>query len=248
MRTLTYTQIGTHHGNHNEDAHVTAELSDRHQLIAVANGSAAGDKGYFTAALVAQLLEKIAGEANLKSFAEKSNPSTAELIKHCTRQLFTELEQLRTRVNLQPDDLRVTLTLGVVDEGQQTAELVVIGAGIISCDGETVEMAQYAQPDYLADHLNEEDFDAWWATHDKRVVCQNCLDLSIATPGALTFEAFSHDPYRPVTEDELLDFLLVERNDGLVEQLFRRKMLYIEDKFGLLPTDDVTIIRVFLLD
>ena len=248
MRTLTFTQIGTHHSNHNEDAYLAAELSDRHQLIATTNGSAAGEKGYFTAALVAQVLQKIAGEINLKSFAEKSEHSVAGLLKTCTRQLFGQLGKLRGRLDLTKADLRVTLTLGVVDERDQTAELVVIGAGLICCDGEVVEMAQYAQPDYLSNYLRQEDFDAWWVSHDKRVACQDCLDLAIATPGILTFEPFSHDPYRPVTEDELLDYLLTLRNDGPVEQLFRRKMMYIEDKFGLLPTDDVTIVRVFVLE
>ena len=250
MRILTHTQIGTHHANHNEDAYAVAELTDSHRLLATINGTAAGRKGYFTAALVAQLLEKIAGELSLQAFAEGGTLETSMLLKRCTRALFQELGKLQNRLNLSDEELRLTMTLGVVDGEQRNADFVIVGSGIISCDEDMVEMAQYTEPDYLCNHLDKDKsaFNDWWASHDKRVVCQDCLDVAIATPGILTFEPFSHDPYRPVTEDELLSFLLTERNDGPVEQLFRRKLLYIEDKFGLLPTDDVTIVRAFVLD
>lgn len=247
MRILSFTQIGTHHSNHNEDAFATAELTDNHRLIAVINGSAAGKKGYFTAALVAQLLEKIAGEISLKTFAEKSSPNTTSLLRSCMDQLVRNLAKQKARLSLLEEDLLVTLTMGVVDVQERNAEIVVVGSGIVSCDGETIELSQYSEPDYLGNHLEEGDFTEWWATHDKRISCENCLDLAIATPGILTFKSFSHDSYKPVTEDELITFLLTQRNDGPIEQMFRRKVLYIEDKFGLLATDDVTIVRVFLL-
>ena len=247
MRILTFTQIGSHHSNHNEDAFATAELSDDHSLIALINGSAAGEKGYFTAALAAQLLVKIASEMALRNFAEKERRTTAQLLRDCTKQLFTELGEQRGRLHLAETDLQLTLNLGVIDERARNAEFVVVGSGVVSCDGDTIEFAQYAQPDYLGKHAGRKGFKNWWASHDKRVSCENCLDVSIATPGILTFEAFSHDSFRPVTEDELIAFLLTERNDGPVEQLFRRKMLYIEDKFGLIPTDDISIIRAFIL-
>ena len=248
MRILTHTQIGTHHANHNEDAIAVAELTDTHQLIAVVNGTAAGEKGFFTAALTAQLLEKIAGEVSLKNFAEKSSPSAGDLLRDCVRELFIDLAKAKSRLGLSKASLRLITTLGVVDNTERMAELVVIGAGIVSCDGETIEMSQYAEPDFLSHHLGRKDFDAWWSRHDKRIYCENCLDLAIATPGILTFEPFNHDPYKPVTEDELITFLLTQRNDGSVEQMFRRKVLYIEDKFGLLATDDVSVVRVFFLE
>ena len=247
MRILTFTQIGSHHSNHNEDAFATAELSDDHRMIALVNGSAAGQKGYFTAALAAQLLEKISSERALRNFAERERRTTAQLLRNVTRQLFEELGEQRARLGLNEQDLQLTLSLGVIDGQARNAEFVVIGSSVISCDGDTIEFAQYAQPDYLGNHAGAGGFKTWWASHDKRVSCENCLDVSMATPGILTFEPFNHDPYRPVTEDELITFLLTERNDGPVEQLFRRKMLYIEDKFGLIPTDDISIIRAFVL-
>lgn len=248
MRILPYTQIGTQHSNHNKEAYAKAELSDNHHLIATVSGGAAGLKGYFTAALAAQLLEKIGGELNLKLFAEKTTNTAGQLLKACCEELFTNLSRMKSILNLTTEDLQLTLTLGVIDTNTREAELVVIGSGIVSCDGETIEMAQYKEPDYLCNHLNHTDFSGWWATHDKRIACSNCLDLAISTLGILTFEPFSHDPYKPVTEDEIVTFLLTERNDGPVEQLFRRKILYIEDKFGLLATGDITIVRVFFLE
>ncbi|NJC25510.1 protein phosphatase 2C domain-containing protein [Neolewinella antarctica] len=247
MRILTYTQIGTQHSNHNEDAFAKVELTDHHHLIAVINGTAAGKKGYFTAALVAQVLEKVGNEMALRLFAEKESAGAAELLRACTEELFRELAKLRSRLNLKKQDLRLTMTLGVTDLEDRTAEVVVIGSGIVSCDGETIELSQYTEPDYLVNHLDKKDFGTWWTSHDKRIRCENCLDLAIATPGILTFEPFSHDSYQPVTDDEILTFLLSERNDGPVEHMFRRKVIYIEDKFGLLATDDVTIVRVFFV-
>ncbi len=247
MDILTYTQIGTRHSNHNEDAHAVGEVSDRHTLVAVVNGSAAGHKGYFAAALVAQLLETIASQTNLRNFAEKGNPTAGDLLRDCLRELLKRLSKQRTQLGLTDEELRLILNLGILDHEQRIAEIAVIGAGVITCDGETVEMAQYEEVDYLGNHLDKSEFDHWWAYHDKRIRCENCLDVAIATPGILTFEPFSHDSYRPVTEDEILDFLLAERNDGPLAQLFRRKFIYIEEKFGLLATDDVTIIRALFI-
>ncbi|OAV44376.1 hypothetical protein [Lewinella sp. 4G2] len=247
MRILTHNQIGTHHANHNDDSVAVAELSDRHHLIAIVNGTDAGDKGYFTAALIATLLEKIAGEFALKNFAEKSSPTTGELLRETMAMLLEELNTLRSLLNLSQEALQLTATVGVLDETERRAELVVIGSGMVSCDGETIEMSQYATPDYLGNHLNTEEFTSWWAGHDKRISCENCLDLAIASLGILTFEPFSHDPYKPVTEDEIITFLLTQRNDGPVEQMFRRKIIYIEEKFGLLATDDVSVVRAFFL-
>lgn len=239
---LTYSRIGSHHVNHNEDALVVEDLTDRHVLLAVLDGCSAGTDGHFASALVAKTLRKIARQTNQRTFAERRQPTTNELLRETLRTLFADLRRLNANLALGHDELLTTLGLAVVDRQGPRAELLTVGNGVIGCDGEIVEYDHDNKPDYLGYHLHD-DFDDWWAAQPQRIVCENFLDLALATDGLLSFRPFSHDSYRPVTQDELTAFLFSVRDDGETDTFYRRQMIYVKDKFGLEATDDLTIVR-----
>lgn len=245
MTLLTYSQIGSHHTDHNEDAFVTAEITDRHLLLAVMDGCSTGDDSYFAASLIGKVLRRIARQTNLRTFAERTDPSTADLLQATLRTLFADLARLKADLDLAETELLSTLVLAIVDTAGRDAEIVVIGDGVIACDEEILEFDQNNKPDYLGYHLAE-DFDDYWNGLRQRVSARDFLDLAIASDGVHSFKAFSYDSYRPTTDDELLGFLLVDRDEGPTENTYRRKLMYVSNTFGLKPVDDLTVVRVMI--
>lgn len=239
---ITYSRIGSHHTDHNEDACVTEELTDRHVMIAVMDGCSAGTDSHLASTLVAKILRKIARQTNQRTFAERRQPTVNELLRDTLRTLFADLRRLNAELALDYDELLTTLVLAVVDREGPRAEVLTVGDGVVACDGEIVEYDHDNKPDYLGYHLHD-DFDDWWNLQTQRIVCEDFLDLALATDGVFSFRPFSRDPYRPVADDELVKFLLTARDEGEVETLYRRQLLYIRDKFGLEATDDLTIAR-----
>lgn len=239
---IHHSQIGTHHSNHNEDALVFAELTEDHVLIAAMDGYSMGTDSYFASALIGKTLRKIARQTNLRTFAERESPTTPALLHQVMKTLFADLRQLNATLGLDQNELLTTLVLAVVETSGQQAEIIVVGGGLVACDEEIKEFAQNDRPDYLGHHLRE-DFADWWNRQTQRVRCANFLSLALATDGILSFRPFSPDPYRPVTEDEITEFLLTTLDDGEPETMYRRKLIYIRDTFGLEPTDDLTVVR-----
>lgn len=239
---LTHSQIGTHHVNHNEDAWVTEDLTDRHLLLAVMDGCSMGTDSHFASTLVAKVLRNIARQTNQRTFAERRQPTSGELLRGTFEQLFTNLRRLNAELGLGPDELLSTLVLAVVDRQGPRAEVLAVGDGLVSCDGETIEYDHDNRPDYLGYHLHD-NFDDWWDAQTQRVVCKDFLDLGLATDGLLSFRPFSHDSYQPVTPEELTEFLFTVRDEGNPETFYRRQMIYVRDRFGLAPSDDLTVVR-----
>lgn len=239
---LTYSGIGSNHVNHNTDALVTEDLTERHVLLAVMDGSGTEPDGHFAATLVARVLRNIARQTNLRTFAERRQPTTGELLRGTMQTLLSDLRRLNADLGLGADELLTTLVLAVVDRQGPRAEIITIGSGVVGCDGEVVEYAHGHQPDFIGHHLNV-DFDQWWAGQPRRLVCEDFLDLTLATDGLLSFRPFSPDSYHPVTPDELTEFLVSVRDEGSTDTFYRRHLLYVRDRFGLEYTDDLTIVR-----
>ena len=242
---LTHSRIGTNHTDHNEDAYLTAEITDRHLLLAVMDGSSMGTDSHFAAGLIAKVLRRIAKQTNLRSFAERTTHTATGLLKDTLRTLFTDLKRLNADLDLADDELLSTLLLAIVDTKEQNAEIVVIGDGVVACDEEILEFDHDDKPDYLGYHLHE-DFDDYWNLLTQRVTARDFQDLALSTDGVFSFRPFSYDSYRPVTEEELISFLLLHREEGAGETAYRRKLVYVKSTFGLEATDDFTVVRALV--
>ena len=242
---VSHSQIGSHHTNHNEDALVYADLTGDHLLMAVMDGSSSGTDSHFAASLVGKTLRKIARHTNLRTFAERRAPTTEELLAAVMENLLQDLREINASLDLDQDELLTTLVLAVVDRRGAQADIVVIGDGLVACDEEIKEFSQPLSPDYLG-HLLREEFSDWWSSQTQRVRCTDFLDLALSTDGILSFRPFSPDPYRPVSPDEITEFLLTTRDEGEPETMYRRKLIYIRNKFGLEPTDDLTVLRYLI--
>lgn len=242
---LSYSQIGPLHTNHNEDAYVIEDITDQHILMAVMDGCSAGTDSHFASTLIAKSLRKIARQTNQRTFAERRRPTTLELLRETLQILFSDLRRLNAELSLDYDELLSTLVLAIVDTVGPHAEVITVGDGLVCCDGEIIEYDHDNKPDYIGYHLKD-DFDDWWNVQNQRISCSSFLDLALSTDGILSFRPFSHDSYRPVTQDEITKFLLSARDEGEPDTMYRRQLLDIRHRFGLEPVDDLTIVRLVL--
>jgi len=137
------------------------------------------------------------------------------------------------------------LILGILDIDKREVELVTIGDGLICCNQKLYEYEQNDQPDYLGYHLSEE-FEDWFPNQSQRLSLKQVSDLSLSTDGIFTFKNFDGKAYDEITEEEIIEFLLVDKRWNKQEYMLNKKVAAIENEFGLKPSDDLTIVRLVI--
>ena len=136
-----------------------------------------------------------------------------------------------------------TLILGIVDKPKKGIELLTIGDGLICCNGNYHDYDQDNKPDYLGYHLDE-DFSSWYQNQLQKLSLEEVKDISISTDGIFSFKKFDGKDYDPITEKEIIEYLLVDENWADQEHMLKKKLSKIENHYGMRPSDDLTIIRM----
>lgn len=133
----------------------------------------------------------------------------------------------------------------VVDTKSRKGECLTVGDGLVYHNGIVTEYEQDNRPDYLGYHLAE-DFDTWFGQQKQRLSLSDIEHLSISTDGIFTFQKFDNKLYQTPKNLDIVDFLLNDFKDSDNNNMLRNKVIHIEKEWGLKPTDDLGIIRIFL--
>lgn len=243
MNKYTQSLIGEFHTNQNEDAYTIVDLGQEKMMIAVMDGCSMGKESHFASTLIVKLLRKIGKELSFRNFAERKQKETSEYLREILEKLFDDLKHLKSILHLEKDELLSTLILGVIDKSTLDVEIITVGDGLICDNGELIEYEQNDKPDYLGYHLDGE-FNPWFQNQSQVVSLKNVKDLSISTDGIFTFKNFDGKPYPEISEEELVKYLLIDEEGAEQENMLKKKILAIENKYGLKPSDDLTIIRI----
>ncbi len=243
MRIYQLSQIGEFHTNHNEDALAIAEIGNDKILLAVMDGCSMGKESHFASTLIAKLLRKISKELSYQIFINKIIKLEDVLLKEVLENLFKELKELKSQLHLEIEEILSTLILGILDPAGKTVEVITVGDGLIVVDGSFYEYEQDDKPDYLGYHLAE-NFEDWFQSQNQKLSLKNISELTICTDGVFTFKNFDGAVYPKITEEEILDFLLINKKDQDGDRMLQKKILKIEKTYGLKPSDDLTMVRV----
>jgi len=241
MRIYKCSTIGEFHTNHNEDAAAIIEIGKKRTLIAVMDGCSMGKESHFASTLIAKLIRKIGKEIGYKVFIEKTKTPISHLLKEILNQLFLDLSQLKSQIHLEEEEILSTLIIGIIDEFKKEAILLTIGDGLVCSNGTLFEYEQDDKPDYLGYHLSEE-FNKWYNTQSQFLHLKDVNDLSISTDGIFTFKNFDGKEYPYVSEKEIINSILIDPIGEHQENRLNKKILKVKNKFGLIPSDDLTII------
>ncbi len=235
-------QIGDHHINYCEDYALVTEIGNDHLIAAVMDGCSMGKESYFAATLVGKILRKIAKEIGYQAFFEKQDLIGKLVLKNVFKRLFRELQLLKNQLQLEIEELLTTVVLLVLDKKDWSGEVLVVGDGVVVCNGALIEFEQDNKPDYLGYHLVE-DFEKWFSEQEQKLSLTNIEDISIATDGIFTFRNFNNEVYEKC-EMDLVELLLKEKKDAQNPRMLIKQLNKIEEKWGLRPIDDIGIIRL----
>jgi hypothetical protein len=209
------------------------------------DGCSMGIESHFASTLIAKILRKAADGISYKVFIEKTVKSESEYLKEVMNELFRNLQSVKNQLRLEKTEVLSTLILAIINYKNKTAQILTIGDGLICKNGTYIEYEQDDKPDYLGYHLNE-DFETWYQSQTQRLSFNNLTDLSISTDGIFTFKKFDNKTYENITNQELRNLLLKDEKWKDQEQMLHKKLINIEQRFGLKPSDDLSILRVIL--
>lgn len=236
-------QIGEYHFNHCEDYLFTSDLGDDKLLCAVMDGCTTAIDSHFISTMVGKILRKISVEEGYKIMYEPNSEflSLDMHLRSILRRVFSELIVSKNQLMLQAEEMLTTLVILLLDKKTNQGIILAIGDGLISVNGNIIEFEQDNKPDYLGFHLSE-DFDSWYDIQSQKVTFDNYQDISIATDGISLFSQVAKS-----TTDEKIDpinYLLINTDHVENAEMLNIKIKRLENKFGLVPTDDVAIIRL----
>lgn len=243
MKFYELSHIGEFHVNHNEDFLVSEEAGKSRRMIAVMDGCSSGTDSHFASTLIGKLLRKIAKQEAYREYAQKQLRPLKEQLESISLQLFEELSNLNRQLDLKSDEILSTLILGVVDLQKNSAEIVIIGDGLIHVNGKNIEYENDNKPDYIGYHLNMEK-NLWFQTRTQKLSVDKINDLTISTDGIHTFKNFDGKSYEETNQEEIMSKFFENKKELENTNKLKKTLIEIKNENGLMPSDDLTMIRV----
>lgn len=243
MKFFELSHIGEFHINHNEDFLISEEAGNNRKVIAVMDGCSSGTDSHFASTLIGKLIRKIAKQQAYREYAQKETYELGIQLELIALQLFEELSNLNRQLDLKSDEILSTLILAVIDTNECKAEILVVGDGFIHYNGKNVEYENDNKPDYIGYHLNM-DKHLWFQTRTQKLTIDKIEDLSISTDGIHTFKNFDGKAYPEISQNEIMDRFFVSKKELDNSNKLKKTLIEIKNSNGLMPSDDLTIIRV----
>ncbi len=242
MKIYSVLQIGTFHTNHCEDFFVNAQFGAEQQLVAVLDGCSTGTESAFASMLFGKILRQIAKKQYYLEFTTGQTLDLKQGLALVMRQLFEQAAQAKNNLGLDTKELLSTIVLSLVDMKAHTAEVIVVGDGLVYWDGEAIEYDQDNRPDYLGYHLAE-DFDLWYQQQRQKLSIDEFNNLAFSTDGIFTFKPVTRRiAQRP--EADMVSFLLADHEYMEHPNFLERKVRFIQDEWKHQNSDDLAIVRL----
>lgn len=236
-------QIGEYHQNNCEDHLYIGNYGKSIQLCAVMDGCTTALESHFASTLVSKILKKICIEKGYKEFIEQKQQTLTieENLKSVLKDLLHELKIIKNQLLIDTKELLTTLIILLFDITNERGIVIAIGDGLVNINGKIIEFEQDNKPDYLGFHLSE-DFETFYNAQKQKIEFTKIIDLSIATDGITSFKNLASK----INSEEInvIDFLTIDKTDCEKDEMLTLKLKKLENEFGLLPTDDFSMIRI----
>jgi len=242
MKIYSALKIGSYHENYCEDHLYINDYGKEMILCAVMDGCTTALESHFASTLVGKILKKICIEKGYKDFISKDNVhNTEECLKSILRDLLIELKNIKNALLLDSKELLTTIILVLINKKSEEGIVIAVGDGFVRINGKKYEFEQDNKPDYLGFHLSE-DFEEFYELQKQKIKFSKISDISIATDGIFTFEKFTAS--KDDTDIDTIDFLTIDNTDHDKKEMLDLKLKVLENNYGLIPTDDFSIIRI----
>lgn len=243
MKIYSAIKIGDYHQNHCEDHLYIGKYGKNMILCSVMDGCSTALESHFASTLVGKILKKVGLEKGYKDFIEQDKVplSLEENLKSILLDLLTELKIVKNQLMIDTKELLTTLIIMLVDESVEKGIILAIGDGFANINGNIFEFEQDNKPDYLGFYLTE-DFETFYKSQKQKIEFSKITDISISTDGIFSFEKVAVKEFEESIN--VIEFLTIEKTNYEKEEMLDLKLKILENKFGLKPTDDFSIIRI----
>lgn len=242
MNIYSTIRIGDYHQNNCEDHLYINEYGKNMILCAVMDGCTTALESHFASTLVGKILKKICIEKGYKDFIDPDNlEDIDENLKSILKNLLIELKSIKNALMLDTKELLTTMLIMLINKKSEEGLILAIGDGFAIVNGNKHEFDQDNKPDYLGFHLSE-DFEKLYDSLEQKIKFNKIIDISIATDGIFTFEKVK--PAKSNEDIDTIDFLTIENTNQDQDEMLTLKLKKLEHKYGLVPTDDFSIIRI----
>jgi len=233
---------GENHKDFCEDFVMAHDLSERYAIYGVFDGCSSGLESHFASALMAKIFR-----AELQFLEPDTFENTKEALNRALLHGIESLASVRNNLLLETDELLSTIILFLVDKIEMCGDIVAIGDGYVSINGQNHKIEQDNQPDYLAYYLDQintfEDYENWLSEHVAQFHVPQIINVCISTDGIHTFQKLNNKEYEK-NAPYPLDFLI--RDEYMIENktMLSRKCNILRTKYGFTHQDDIGIIRI----
>ncbi len=233
---------GESHKNNFEDFLLAYKINDRYSVYGVFDGCSSGVDSHFASALIAKIFRAELNHLKLENFS-----STNEILFKALFNSIQSIASIQKNLFLETNELLSTVVLFIADELEMCGDIILIGDGFVSVNGENQEIDQNNEPDYLSYYLDKinshEDLEQWMKEHATLIHVPYIVDVSISTDGIFTFQKL----YSINTEENApspVDFLIKDEIMLDNKSMLARKCNILRTKFGMVNYDDIGIIRI----
>jgi Protein phosphatase 2C len=245
MQIYQLLQRGAYHADFCEDFSVVQPLGAHHLLLAVLDGCTMGRESHFASTLVAKVLRKVVKERAYRQFyGDLPTVPQATELREIMAAMFEEMRQLKSQLHLETTELLTTLVVALLDTHSRQVVVLALGDATVALNGQLTRFEQDNRPDYLAYHLHRP-FAEWYDQQQQILQAPDCTDLALATDG---IDSFAPTDTAAVGVDvpDVPAYLLLNQELAGRNEMLTIKMRRLARTFGLVPTDDVAILRVRL--
>lgn len=236
---------GAYHADFCEDFSVAQPLGAHKLVLAVLDGCTMGQESHFASTLVAKVLRKVLKEHAYREFYGELEAISLEAeLRDILAAVFAEVRQLKSQLHLEATELLTTLVVALLDTYSRQVVVLALGDATVALNGRLTRFEQDNRPDYLAYHLSQP-FAEWYDQQHQILHNPNCTDLALATDGIDSF-APTDAAAAEVDLPDVPAYLLLNQELAEREEMLTIKLRRLERTFGLVPTDDVAILRVRL--
>jgi hypothetical protein len=244
MKIFSLNKTGQLHETHTEDHFFVRKIEFDWVIGAVMDGCSSGKETYFVSTLYGKILQKA---CSMLLHFSRINPDfnmnkidAAFIGTFLLNQVFVDLARVHKLLATELIEILSTLLLLVYDNKNKSAWINISGDGLFVHNGKVSEIDQDNVPDYMAYHLDIS-FDQWIQQFSKTYTFDDLSDVSISTDGITKF--FSLSLKRPKPIDPVHYFLIDDSYNESVTML-EEKYRILKDEYGLIPYDDLGMIRI----
>ena len=242
---------GSDHPNFCQDFYSIGETPN-FLYCCIFDGCSGGTDSHFASALFGKAFNDVIKNLYEVLNTENGIEYKAKLLVYMMSRKVNEVKQL---LNLNIVELLSTVVLCTINKNTKECIITAFGDGFFYVDGTEVMIKNNRfiskengdnMPDYLVYDIDliksYGEFDAWFNNKSEIHKFENVNNISIASDGIATFKTFKQttDTINPI------DFLV--KDEGLIDtkNMLERKYNILLNKYCMINTDDLSLIRIKL--